>query len=313
MRLLRGDDVGALTWDAVLDALEDAFRDPRRFAQVDRVMLPAPGGGAYLTMPCSDDEGWFGVKQVSVLPDNPAKGLPSVQAWYTLFEPGGRPTLGVDAGAMTKLRTAAVSALAARHLAAAGARSLLMVGTGALAPWLIRAHLQVRPYEIVRVWGRRPERSEAVAAEVLAGFAGAVTRPAVVVASDLESAVRHSDVVSVATTAREALVRGAWLTPRHHLDLVGAFTAEMRESDAAAVRACDVVVDQRDAARHEAGDLHAAAAEGWSWDAVVGDLHELLRGTVKRREGRPTLFKSVGLAFEDLVVARLLAAADAVP
>lgn len=313
MRWLRDGDVGALTWDSVLDALTAAFSDPRRFTAADRVVLEAPSGGAYLTMPCSDADGYFGVKQVSVLPHNPANGLPSVQAWYTLVDPTGRPVLVGDAAAMTTLRTAAVSALAARHLAASAARSLLMIGTGALAPWLIRAHLQVRPYETVRIWGRRPERAEAVAAEVLDAFAGATTRPAIVVASDLESAVRHSDVVSVATTAREPLVRGAWLTPHHHLDLVGAFTPAMRESDTAAVQVCDVVVDQRGAARHEAGDLHAAAADGWRWDQVRGDLHDVVRGAVGRRRGRPTLFKSVGLALEDLVLARLLATADAVP
>jgi len=307
MQTLSDEHVAELTWEAVLDALEAAFHDPGRFHLADRVMLPAPSDGAYLCMPCADREGWFGVKQVSVLPDNPRRGLPSVQAWYTLFDPDGRPALGVAAGLLTKLRTAAVSALAAERLALPNARSLLVVGTGSLAPWLARAHLQVRAYETVTVWGRDRGRAEETAAEILAAFTGATTRPAVVVADDLEAAVRHADVVSVATTARTPIVRGAWLTPRHHLDLVGAFTTDMRESDSAAVMACDVIVDQRAAARHEAGDLHGAARDGWSWDAVVADLHEVVRGTVRRGSERPTLFKSVGLAFEDLVVARLLA------
>ncbi len=306
MRTLTDDHVAELTWEAVLDALEGAFLDPGRFVTSERVMLPAPDDGAYLTMPCADDEGWFGVKQVSVLPRNPARGLPSVQAWYTLFDPHGRPALGAQAGLLTKLRTAAVSALAAERLAHPGARSLLMVGTGSLAPWMVRAHLQVRGYETVWIWGRDPTRAESVATEVLSAFTGATSRPAVAVAEDLEEAVRRADVVSVATTSREPLIRGAWLSPRHHLDLVGAFTHGMRECDTAAVQACDVIVDQRAAARHEAGDLAAAAAEGWSWDDVVADLHQVVRGAVRRREGRPTLFKSVGLAFEDLVVARLL-------
>ncbi len=312
MRTLTDDHVADLTWEAVLDAIEAAFFDPGRFHLSERVMLPAPDDGVYLTMPCADAEGWFGVKQVSVLPHNPSRGLPSVHAWYTLFAPDGRPLLGIQAGLLTKLRTAAVSALAAERLAAPNARSLLVVGTGSLAPWLVRAHLQVRPYESVWVWGRDPMRAERVAAEVLSAFTGATSRPAVALANDLEASVRRADVISVATTAREPLVRGAWLSPRQHLDLVGAFTPDMRETDTAAVAACDVVVDQRAAALHEAGDLHCAAAEGWSWQDVVGDLHEVVRGAVRRREGRPTLFKSVGLAFEDLVVARLLASSEGV-
>ncbi len=307
MRILREDDVAELTWEEVLDALEAAFLDPRRFHQAERVTLPAPHGGANLAMPCADVDGWFGVKQVSVRPGNSGRARATVQAWYTLFGPDGQALLGFPAGLLTKLRTAAVSALAAERLAAPGSRNLLLVGSGSLAPWLVRAHLQVRAYESVWIWGRNPARAELVAAEVLAAFTGAPTRPAVAVAPDLETAVRRADVVSVATTASEPLVQGAWLSPRQHLDLVGAFTPTMRETDAAAVRACDVVVDQLAAARLEAGDLHFAAAEGWSWQDVVGDLHQVMCGAVARREGRPTLFKSVGLAFEDLAVARLLA------
>jgi alanine dehydrogenase len=314
MRTIRDEDVLVLPWHVVLAALRDAFGDPARFLSADRGMLPAPDDGALLTMPCADRDGWFGVKQVSVLPRNPERGLPSVQAWYTLFDPLGRTVAAGPATLLTRLRTAAVSALAADLLTAPGARTLLVVGTGSLAPWLARAHLAVRPYETVFIWGRRGERAEAVAEEVLAGFAGHATRPAVAVADDLEGAVRGADVVSIATTARAPVVQGAWLHPGQHLDIVGAFTTAMREVDADAVKACDVIVDDRGAARHEAGDLHFAAREGWSWDDVVADLHELVRAEANglelrpaRSERRPTLFKSVGLALEDLVVARLLA------
>jgi ornithine cyclodeaminase/alanine dehydrogenase-like protein (mu-crystallin family) len=273
----------------------------------ERVQLDAPDDGAWLTMPCASADGWFGVKQVSVLPANAAAGRPSVQAWYTLMDPTGAPVLGVDAGGLTKLRTSAVSALAADTLAPPSARTLLVVGTGALAPWMARAHLQVRAYETVRVWGRRRERAEAVVATILSDFAGAAVRPAIAVADDLEAAVREADVVSVATTARSPLVHGAWLRPGQHLDLVGAFTPSMRESDTDAVTAAQVIVDDRLAARAEAGDLIQAAAEGWSWDAVAGDLADLLAGRVTPAADRPTLFKSVGVAIEDLAVARLLA------
>ena len=319
MHLLAPDEVTRLPWETVLDALEAAFREPGRFQSPGRVALRAPADGAYLTMPCADADGWFGVKQVSVRSRGRTSGVATVHAWYTLFGPDGRPLLGFDARQLTLLRTAAVSALAARHLAAPTARRLLVVGTGALAPWLARAHQQVRAIDTVVVWGRDPSRAERLAAELrAAGELGAADglRAAgegrggaeVLVAHDLEAAVRRADVISCATTAREALVRGAWLAAGQHLDLVGAFTHEMRETDAAAIEACDVVVDQRAAARAEAGDLLHAVREGWSWEALAGDLHEVVRGSVRRGEDRPTAFKSVGLALEDLAVARLLAA-----
>ena len=308
MRLLAPDEVARLPWETVLDALEAAFREPGRFQSPERVALRAPADGAYLTMPCADADGWFGVKQVSVRPRERAAGVPTVHAWYTLFGSDGRPLLGFDARQLTLLRTAAVSALAARHLASPAARRLLVVGTGALAPWLARAHQQVRDIDTVVVWGRDPRRAARLAAELRAAPERGGGGAEVIVARDLGDAVRGADVISCATTAREPLVRGAWLGAGQHLDLVGAFTHAMRETDAAAIVACDVVVDQRAAARHEAGDLHWAALEGWSWDALAGDLHEVVRGSVRRSQDRPTAFKSVGLALEDLALARLLAA-----
>jgi ornithine cyclodeaminase len=309
MRMLRDDDVARLGWAEVLGALRDAFRAPERFQVAERVQLVAPDGGAWLTMPCASDDGWFGVKQVSVLPANAAAGRPSVQAWYTLMGPDGAPVLGAEAGVLTKLRTAATSALAADLLAPPAPRSLLVVGTGALAPWMARAHLHVRAFETVRVWGRSRARAEATAATLLAAFADAPVRPAVAVADDLERAVRTADVVTVATTSQDALVEGAWLRAGQHVDLVGAFMPTMREGDEAAVRRAQVVVDQVAAAKAEAGDLIQAAAAGWSWDALAGDLADLVAGRLERAGDRPTLFKSVGLALEDLAVARLLVGA----
>ncbi len=320
MRLISDQDLLALGWPPVLAALRQAFADPGRYHMAERVALPAPAGGSWLTMPCADVDGWFGVKQVSVLPHNPALGLPSVQAWYTLMGPDGAPVLATDAGLLTKVRTSAVSALAADALAPEDAGTLLVVGSGSLSPWMVRAHLQVRHYRRVWVWGRRPERAQALAEELQAAL-GAAARssgaqtaqkdggplPEIMAVADLEAAVRGADVVTVATTSQSPLVRGAWLRPGQHLDLVGAFVHQMRESDAEAVARSQVVVDDRQAALAEAGDLHHAAAEGWSWDLIAGDLHELLSGRLQPARDRPTLFKSVGLAFEDLAVARLLA------
>ena len=304
MRLISEPEVlGRLLWPDVLAALEAAFRRPSAFQTPERVAMTSPQGGTFLTMPCLGPDGAFGVKQVSVLADNPARGLPTVQAHYTLFAPDGSPRLTCGATQLTRVRTAAVSAIAASHLAAESSTRLLVVGTGALAPWMAEAHLQVRPYQRIQVWGRDPAKSAATAAELTGRLAG---RPVHIEAtSDLETAARSADVITVATTATVPIIRGEWLTPDQHLDLVGAFSSEMAEADPDAVLRSDVVVDDRDAAATEAGDLIQAATEGWSFDHIRGDLSELVNGTIARG-ARPTLFKSVGLAFEDLVVASLL-------
>ncbi len=303
MRTLTDDDVrSALHWAALFDRLRGSFLRKETYRAPDRIMIEAPQGGSFLTMPCADEDGYFGVKQVAVLPNNPTRDLPTVQAWYTLFDSAGVPVLAAAATMLTRMRTAAVSALAARELAAPGSSTLLVVGTGALAPWMAEAHARQIPYRRVLVWGRDRSRAVATAAAIRVRLPGLE----VDVAEELGEAVGTADVVSCATTATEPIVRGRWLTPGHHLDLVGAFTPTMMEADADAVLVCDVVVDDREAAAGEAGDLISACRRGWSFDRVRADLAELLDGGLVRGT-RPTLFKSVGLALEDLAVARLLA------
>lgn len=298
------DVVTALNWKDVLAALRAAFADPSRFDTPERIAMSAPQGGAFLTMPCADDQGWFGVKQVAVLPGNRAHDKPGVQAHYTLFAPDGSPVLSCGATQLTRMRTSGVSALAAETLAPERAKTLLVVGTGGLAPWMAEAHLQVRAYDKITVWGRDVERAEATAAAVLERLPGEV-RPAVEAVTDLAAAVRAADVITVATSTTEPLIAGAWLGEQQHVDLVGAFRPDMAEADPEAVLGSHVYVDDRSAAMAEAGDLLQARSEGWSFDQVAGDLHELVTGRAVLRAGR-TLFKSVGMAFEDLVVAKLL-------
>ncbi len=307
MEVLRADEVEKrLSWPEALDALQKAFGARAAFQLPERVALQVPQG-TLLTMPCADREGWFGVKQVSVIFDNPSRGKESVQAWYTLFDPTGTPVLACDATLLTRFRTAAVSALAAKHLAPVGARTLLVVGTGSLAPWLAEAHLQVRTYKTVLVWGRNAERAEATAADLETRFQSLEAAPQVSVAPDLAAAVAQADVVTVATTAKKSFLKGDWLHTGQHLDLVGAFTPDMAEADADIVKRADVFVDDLEACLNEAGDLIQAQAQGWSFDMVYGDLAALVTGEAGRQgPQRLTLFKSVGLALEDLVVAKLL-------
>jgi ornithine cyclodeaminase/alanine dehydrogenase-like protein (mu-crystallin family) len=244
--------------------------------------------------------GFLGVKMVMVYPGNAARGKPSVNGVYVLMEAsGGEPLAIIDGRALTLWRTAAASALAASFLAQSDARRLVMVGAGALAPYLIRAHASVRPIAEVHVWNRSLPRAERLAADLSAeAFSVAAV-------GDLQKAVRAADVVSCATLATDPLVKGAWLKPGTHLDLVGGFTREMREADDEAVRRARVYIDTRDALK-EAGDLIQPLAAGVKRETdIVGDLFDLCRGAVSGRRSTQeiTLFKSVGTALEDLTAA----------
>ena len=149
MNILSDEDIrAALSWEAVLKSLEDAFQNPETYLSPERVVIPAPEAGSYLTMPCADAEGWFGVKQVAVIPTNAQRDLPTVQAHYTLMNPTGTPVLSASATVLTRIRTAGTSALAAKYLARQNARTLLIIGTGSLAPYMAQAHARIRGYEI---------------------------------------------------------------------------------------------------------------------------------------------------------------------
>jgi ornithine cyclodeaminase len=206
----------------------------------------------------------------------------------------------MDATRLTAWRTAAASALAARHLARPDAARLAMIGAGALAPHLVRAHASVRPIREVAICNRSSGRARALADSL------ADTGLAVTIAADIESAVRDAEIVSVATLSAEPLVRGAWLSPGTHVDCVGAYRPSMRETDDEVVRRARIFVDTRAGAFSEAGDILKPIEAGViGREAVLGDLFELCRGTVAGRAGAGdiTFFKSVGAAIEDLAAA----------
>ena len=306
MRMLGAADVDAALDNAVLvDALRRAFRAgamvPTRHHH--RIGVPGGAGGTLLLMPAWREGAHLGVKMVSVYPDNPGRGLPSVLGIYLLLDATTGEVLALLDGPMLTLRrTAAVSALAASFLARPDASRLLMVGTGALAPHLIRAHMAVLPIREVRIWGRTPSKARARARD----FVG--TGVSVEATDDLARAASSADVISRATTTIEPLIAGAWLRPGQHVDLVGGFRPDMREADDEAVRRATVFVDTRDGAAKEAGDIVRAVASGaFALDRIAADLFELCRGT---RAGRTsddeiTLFKSVGSALSDLAAAHL--------
>jgi ornithine cyclodeaminase len=292
----------ALGWRALTDALREAFRAGAN-APV-RSSYPVTDAGDRLLLMPAWSAASLGVKVVTVFPGNRARGLASVSALYLLMDgTTGHPLALVDGEALTLRRTAAASALAATYLARADSKTLLVVGTGALAPYMAAAHCALRPIDRVLVWGRSPDHARATAAR-LAGEG----LPAEVCA-DLAAGLTVADIVTCATTAREPIVRGALVRPGTHVDLVGAFTPEMRESDDALVQRAEVFVDTFAGALKEAGDLvqpinGGAIARGH----VRAELADLVAG---RHPGRGsaaavTVFKSVGTALEDLCAARLV-------
>lgn len=320
MRILSADEVDAALDDlALIDRLEALFRAgcemPTRHHHAIREPLGAGSADAMLLlMPAwtRGPSGRVGVKIVTVFPDNGRKALPSIYGQYLLLDGRTGQSLALLDGTMlTKRRTACASGLAARYLAREDAARLLMIGTGALAPQLIRVHAKVRPIREVAIWGRRPEQAEKLAQELNTSLPAALGRPVAVRAvTDRRAAVAAADIVSCATLSKEPLVEGDWLREGQHLDLVGAYTPQMRESDDKAVWRSRVYVDTRAGALKEAGDIVQALAKGTiDEDDVIADLAELARGQQTGRlpgdRTSITLFKSVGAALEDLAAAEL--------
>ncbi|SMH56953.1 ornithine cyclodeaminase family protein [Azospirillum agricola] len=256
-----------------------------------------------LLMPAWQVNQSIGVKIVTVFPDNGAQDLPAVQGVYLLMDgKTGIPQALLDGSALTKRRTAAASALAASYLAQPDASRLLVVGTGALAPELIEAYVAVRPIKQVLVWGRSLEKAK----KIVSRF----HRPKfkIEATDDLQGAVGGAHIITCATLAKDPIIKGEWLQPGQHLDLIGGFTPEMREADDECIRRSRVFVDTREGACKEAGDIVQPMRAGiLSEDDIAGDLYDLTRGerAGRRYYDQITLFKSVGTALEDLCAAQL--------
>jgi ornithine cyclodeaminase/alanine dehydrogenase-like protein (mu-crystallin family) len=251
-------------------------------------LMPAHRGGEHPV---------FGLKAVCIFPGNPARGLDAHQGTVTLFDgTTGQPTAILDASGITAIRTAAVSALATRLLAAEDARELAILGSGVQAEAHLGAMRAVRDFERVRIYS--PTREHAAR---LAQRAGAA------VADSAEGAVRGADVVVTATNSREPVLRRDWLAPGAHVNAVGASAPTSRELDTATVAACLLFVDSRESVLNEAGEYQLALREG----AIEGpghiraELGEVAAGMHPGRTGSEelTLFRSLGLAIEDMAAA----------
>ncbi len=311
MRFIDAEQVKALLdYPGLLDALEAAHRGPVPLTDrsgLEHELGPGEPVQLFLNLPAWLPGEAFGIKMVTVMPGNEAAhGLPTVQAVYQLFDGRtGAPTLTLDGTMLTLRKTAADSGLGTRLLARQDARRLVVAGAGALGPHVVAAHLAARPsIEQVLVWNRTPEKAEKVAAAFAArGIDCRATQ-------DLEAAVRDADIVSCATSSMTPLVRGVWLRPGTHLDLIGSYTREMREADDEAVARSRLFVDSRWFTVGVSGDIDQPIAAGViTEDDIQADLFELCRGDRqgRRSDDEITLFKNGGGGHLDLFSARYLA------
>ncbi len=301
MRIISADETAAaLPWVDLIDGIGLMFRQgcemPLRHHHTFAV--PQEDDGTLLLMPAWLPGSFIGVKMVNVVPGNSARGMPAIAGAYLLSSAATGALLAIIDGAeLTARRTAAASALAARFLARQDASSLLIVGAGKLSLNLIEAHSAVRQITTVKIWARRIEQAEAIADAASARGFNAIA------VTDLEAEARQADIISCCTLSREPLVMGAWLRPGTHVDLIGAFKSDMRETDSVAVARASVFVDTFDGALGEGGDIVQAIAEGAiGEDHIQSDLFNLCRDLHQGRtsDEEITLFKSVGAALEDL-------------
>jgi ornithine cyclodeaminase len=300
---------------ALVEKLRSAFRGGVHLPPRQHYDVPSLTGSqnTLLIMPAWQIDRHVGIKIVTVAPDNTNRCLPTILGTYLLLDAKtGAPIALVDGPALTARRTAAASALAASYLARPDADRLLMVGTGTLAPFLIAAHGAVSPIRQVLIWGRDSRKAEKLAKMLPNTLAdhrwAAIRKPTFAATADLTGACAGASIISAATLSVEPLIRGEWLTPGTHVDLVGAFKPSMRESDAEVMQRGRVFVDTRAGALSEAGDIVQAIDTGHlHQDDIAADLFELCRGEKagRRFHKQITVFKSVGTALEDLAAAQL--------
>lgn len=254
-----------------------------------RTIVPVAEHGGFLGLMPAYTGDALGAKLVTFYPQN--TGVPTHHAVIQLFRPGtGEPLITMDGTLITEVRTAAVSAVATKYLARPDVSILAILGSGVQARSHLEALRLVRSFREVRVWS--PRRARVFAREF-----------GVQAASSAEEAVRGADVIVTATTSRTPVLSGAWLSPGAHINAVGAARPDWRELDDDALSDARLYVDSREAAVTESGDVIAAGAE-----RVIGEIGDVVSGTIPGRQApeEVTLFKSLGLAVEDVVTAQLV-------
>lgn len=306
VRLIDADQIRSnLPWSELISALEAIVRSDNAVSpdrHVHELELADGSTGALLIMPSWIPDDVMGVKTVTYFPTNVGTPIPTINAAYLLFDGrDGRLIAVLDGDELTARRTAAVSALAASHLSRPDARRLLVVGTGQLSSNMAQAYDAIRQLDSIEIWGRNEAAAARVAGELIE--LGLRAQPS----RDLAASVREADIISCVTGATDPLIHGVDLTPGTHLDLVGGFRSDMRESDDDAIMRSSLFVDTV-AGAIQSGDLAQPIAAGVITEAsILGDLRALASGRHPGRtsDGEITLFKSAGFASADLAAARL--------
>jgi alanine dehydrogenase len=271
-----------------------------------------PGQGVFGVMPAHlSQPAALGLKAIGVFPENAGTRLDSHQGLVLLFSPEtGAPLAVMDASSITAIRTAAVSGVATRALSRPEAGDLAILGSGVQARTHLEAMAVVRPLQRVRAWSRDPGRLA-----TFARWAGTRFGPAVEATDSAEAAVRGADLICTTTASRTPVVEAGWLEPGVHINAVGSSLPKARELDSATVAGARLVVDRRESAINEAGDYLIPLAEGAIRDGhIAGELGEVLLGRIPGRQSpaERTIFKSLGIAIEDLAAAyHVLAKAEA--
>lgn len=291
MLYLDEEQVGRLLgWEELIAAMERALADFSRgnvLAPVRGVLTIEEGKRYFGVMPAAAHD-VMGLKAVSFYPANEGSAVPTHQAIVLLFRTdNGEPLAAIDGRLITEMRTAAVSAAITKYLMPENSKVLGLLGSGVQAQSHLAALSSIARFEEVRVWSRTPEHAERFARKHGAR------------AMDAEAAVRGADVIVVATSSQEPVLEGAWLKAGAHVNAVGANRPTWRELDDDAMRNT-LVVDSREAVLQESGDVILSGAQ------IYAEIGEIFAGTKRVAAGETTIFKSVGIAVEDLAAARLV-------
>jgi ornithine cyclodeaminase len=310
--LSHGDVLAALPANECAGAMAEVLAAHARgeaHMPLRSIMMPPGAAGLMGLMPAwrgGSGTGSFALKAICVIPGNPARGLDAHQGTVTLFDgETGVPSAILDASAITQVRTAAVTAVATALLAREDARVLAILGAGVQAKSHLEALWSVRRFDTIRIFAPTAAHAQAVI-EHGAALTAPDRNPELELSSDAEHAVRDADVVVTATSSRGPVLRREWLGPGVHVNAVGASTPTARELDVETVVASALFCDSRESLRNEAGEYRLALQQGLiGEDHVRAELGELLCGSAPgRRDDRElTLFRSLGLAVEDLAAA----------
>jgi ornithine cyclodeaminase len=290
VKIIPGEAEKWLSWQGLMAALEAGHRRPKPDI---KDLFVYRGGDTMLDRATWIDGLGALVKVATVVPGNVARGKPAVNGVVNLFDDvTGELEALVDFHLVTKWKTAGDSLFAASRLARKEAQKFLLVGAGTVAQNMVEAYSSLWPDAEFTVWSRRPASAEAMGHRV---------------AEDLESAVRAADVICTATMATEPLIKGAWLQPGQHLDLIGAYRPDMREVDDAAMQRARLFVDARGTTVHHIGEIMLPIASGAISEAdIVADYYDDPGLFVRRTADEITIAKNGGGAHLDLMTARYI-------